>query len=421
MAKSRRDIDSLSDAELGDYIHALDVLRQRSAANPDDEAGFDFQAALHNDMFIGSCEHGSDLFFPWHRAHLHYFEKLLQETDPPRTANVTVPYWDWIHAEPNKFPAAFDEQGLSEGDRNTDPDTPLPSDTLEIVTTETSWPDFGGYPAGDPKGNYGRLELGPHNYMHPTFIGGKMANPGTAAEDPIYFSFHCFIDLMWAEWQRRNGMAPATSPDHDLRGFLSQPKHKVGDVQDTKALDYVYEYSDKLKDAFDVPAPSPVARELVSAEPLQPAFDQGVARTLRETERLEYRLPAAQNGGTSVVRLRVAVPKSGSYTLEGYLHPADVEFDRSDAQAAKRYFVGYASAWRGHEMPEARGDERPHPHHPPSLTARFDLTKAMASDSADRILTLEWTPAPSPTGAREVAPELASEVAVEDVAVEVYR
>jgi len=30
VAGTRRDIDTLSDAELSDYIHALDVLRQRS-------------------------------------------------------------------------------------------------------------------------------------------------------------------------------------------------------------------------------------------------------------------------------------------------------------------------------------------------------------------------------------------------------
>src|SRR3712207_8235379 len=41
-------------------IHALDVLRTRSAENPDDVTGYDFQAALHNDSFVGPCEHGND-------------------------------------------------------------------------------------------------------------------------------------------------------------------------------------------------------------------------------------------------------------------------------------------------------------------------------------------------------------------------
>jgi hypothetical protein len=71
MAMKRRDINALNDNDVADYIHALNILRARSAENPDDEAGYDFQAGLHNDVFIGPCEHGSDLFFGWHRAHLH--------------------------------------------------------------------------------------------------------------------------------------------------------------------------------------------------------------------------------------------------------------------------------------------------------------------------------------------------------------
>jgi hypothetical protein len=63
----RRDINSLSESELDDYIHAINILRDRSHANRGDEAGFDFQAALHNDEFVGPCEHGSDLFLPWHQ------------------------------------------------------------------------------------------------------------------------------------------------------------------------------------------------------------------------------------------------------------------------------------------------------------------------------------------------------------------
>ena len=217
MAKLRKDVNALSDDELKDYVHALDVLRKRSADNPDDPSGMDFQAALHNDVLVGPCEHGSDKFMPWHRAHLHYFEQLLQAADPPRTESVTIPYWDWIHEQADgNFPPAFAGPGLAWPGRDEDP-TPLPPDTLEIVTTETDQKLFAGYPEDDPNGDYGRLEFGPHNYMHGNFIGGKMSNPGTAAEDAIYFSFHCFIDLMWAEWQRRNANPPLTSPDEDMR------------------------------------------------------------------------------------------------------------------------------------------------------------------------------------------------------------
>ncbi|WP_327739636.1 tyrosinase family protein [Streptomyces nojiriensis] len=212
MVRSRRDVNSLSPTELSDYIHAIDILRARSTADPDDVSGYDFQAALHNDGSVGPCERGSDLFLPWHRAHLHYFEKLLQAADPPRTADVTVPYWDWIHAQATgKFPAAFSQPGLDSG-RNENLSTPLPANTLDIVLHESNQAEFGGYVKGSPIGNKGRLERGPHDYMHPHFIGGLMSNPTTAAMDPIYFSFHCFIDLLWP-----NGSGATRCPPPPLR------------------------------------------------------------------------------------------------------------------------------------------------------------------------------------------------------------
>ena len=423
MALPRRDINTLSDSELGDYIHAIDVLRRRSQANPDDETGFDFQAGLHNDVFIGPCEHGSDLFLPWHRAHLHYFEKLLQEADTPRTSNVTIPYWDWIHPQPTgKFPPAFDRQGLSEPGRNLNPQ-PLPPDTREIVTTETQWKRFGGFPQGDPEGNFGRLERGPHNFMHPKFIGGKMADPATAAEDPIYFSFHCFIDLLWAEWQRRNGMPAPTSPDADLRGFDQQPQHKVADFQDTEQLDYVYELTDQLEQAFAAPvaaAPPPAPPERVAILPLSPVFRRGIAAELQDTERLQFQLAAPPEEARALTaRLnQVKVPQKGSYMLRAFVHPSDVQIEVSSEEFGQEFEVGYAVLWRshtgdGHGLGAAGG----HAHHPSSAIIRFDASRALAAEAppSEHLLTLHYSSADV-----EEKPEVVEEVEFEDVVMEVY-
>jgi hypothetical protein len=428
MARARRDINTLSDSELSDYIHAIDILRQRSVVDTDDPAGFDFQAGLHNDPLIGPCEHGSDLFMPWHRAHLHYFEKLLQEADPPRTSTVTIPYWDWIHVQPvGKFPPAFDQPGLASPGRRPDHDS-LPSDTLSIVTTITEWKRFGGYPQGDPDGDYGDLEYGPHNFMHPGFIGGKMAHPSTAAEDPIYFSFHCFIDLLWAEWQRRNGMPPPTSPDADLRGFLTQPKHTVADFQDAQQLNYVYEYTDQLKAAFATEVPAkPLLRKRVEIQPLEPAFDKNVTEQLLDTGRLAFRLAAPPSQGAVVlVRLeKLKVPQKGSFMLRGYFHPQDVPFDDSDEAFTEQYSVGYVVMWQSHSgMSHSgmshgeHGGHAPHPHHPTSCIARFDVTRMLDAEAplADHLLTLRYVPLPDAADAAEVI----KEVALDQVLMEVY-
>lgn len=438
MAKKRKDINTLDDTALGDYIHALNILRERSAQNPDDEAGYDFQAGLHNDVFIGPCEHGNDHFFAWHRAHLHYFEKLLQEADPPRTANVTIPYWDWLHPEATgKFPAAFARPGLHMSGRNENP-TDLPPNTLQIVTEETKWSEFGGYPKGDPNGDYGRLELGPHNTMHGFFIGGRMGNPATAAEDAIYWSFHAFIDLLWAEWQRRNEMPAPTTPDGNLRGFLAKPKHKIRDFQKTTDLDFEYEYTDKLKEAFGVSPTPRDGRELLAADPLRPLFTESLPAELRNSARAQFAMPVLPaEAKTAVVRLRnLKVPTTGSYMLRAYVHPKGVAFKKNDPEFSRQYGVGYVSLWKSHGDAHQHGDHEghgghgghgghaPQPHHPTACTVRFDVTKLLAGmprgAAGDHVLTLHYIPAPGPTGEPQSDEELVKEVQLQDVLLEAY-
>ncbi|SYX86341.1 tyrosinase family protein [Paenibacillus alvei] len=430
--KKRKDINELDENQISDYIHALNILRARSESNPDDESGYIFQAGLHNDPFIGPCEHGNDLFFAWHRAHLHYFEELLQETDPPRTANVTIPYWDWLHPETNgKFPAVFAKPGLFMSDRNNNP-TELPPDTLQIVTEETDWNEFGGFPKEHPTRNYGKFEIGPHNYMHPIYIGGRMANPSTAAEDPIYWSFHAFIDLLWAEWQRRNSMPPPTSPDADLRGFLAKPKHKVHDFQKTTDFDYEYEYTDKLNQAFGVSQPEHVRHELLADEPLRPLFSDELDSELRRTQRAQFTLPSPPaTTETAYVRLRdLKVPTIGSYMLRAYVHPKEVPFNKDDSDFQRQFGVGYVVLWKTHGTDNTHGGHgnhghhAPSAHHPSSCTVGFDVSRKLVGiirgNTSDHVLTLQYILAPNEAGEPQSNPDLVKEVQFGDVVLEAY-
>ncbi|AOK89567.1 tyrosinase family protein [Paenibacillus polymyxa] len=429
MVKKRRDINELDENQISDYIHALNILRARSEQAPDDESGYAFQAGLHNDPFIGPCEHGNDLFLAWHRAHLHYFEKLLQEADPPRTANVTIPFWDWIHPETSgKFPAAFTKPGLLMPDRNNSP-TELPPDTLQIVTEETDWNEFGGFPKEHSTRNYGKLELGPHNYMHSFYIGGRMANPSTAAEDPIYWSFHAFIDLLWAEWQRRNSMPSSTSPDADLRGFLTKPKHKVRDFQKTTDLDYEYEYTNKLDQAFGVDQPEHIRYELLAAESLQPLFSDELDLELRRELRAQFTLPSPPAATEmAIVRLQdLKVPTSGSYMFRAYVHPKEVPFNKDDPGFQHQYGVGYVALWKSHATSNSHGghgDHRHHgpSHHPSSCIVGFDVSRQLVihGNASDLVLTLQYILAPNPTGEPQSNPDLVKEVQIEDILLEAY-
>ncbi len=107
----RKNIDSLTPQELADYEHAVSRLLAISQQDPDSIDGYTYFEQLH-DGELGPCEHANDTFMPWHRAHLFLFEEALRRSDPPRTENVTVPYWDWS-ALPSgsRFPRAFENTG----------------------------------------------------------------------------------------------------------------------------------------------------------------------------------------------------------------------------------------------------------------------------------------------------------------------
>jgi len=431
--RTRKSINELSATELNDYIHALGKLRDRSVANPADPTGYDFQAALHNDTFVGPCEHGNDHFLAWHRAHLYYFEDLLRASDPPRTSKVTIPYWDWIHPEASgdRFPAAFSTPGLTWPDRFMGPGV-LPSDTLDIVRDETNWNLFGGFPKGSPLGDYGALELGPHNYMHSDFIGGRMGDPSTASEDPIYWSFHCFIDLAWHEWQRRNGFPPPTSGGKNLRGFGTQPKKTIDEFQKIGTLGYAYDYSPALEAAFGVDDEA-VPMLAGDVRTLNRLSDEPIAETIRKSAALQFEFPEAAIPSPAEtpesVRIKLAdlaVPTAGSYTVRAYVHPKNVPFAAGDAEFARLYSAGYVSLWKARHAHVDDANADTPGHHPATCTARFNITRAMRKAAADHagglVLSLQVVPAPDPqTGRRELTEDLIKQIDFESVQMEVYR
>lgn len=424
MTQARRDINELPATELADYVHALDILRARSAANPDDETGYDFQAALHNDSEIGPCEHGNDLFMPWHRAHLYYFEKLLQASDPPRTSGVTIPYWDWLHPEAGegKFPAPFYGDGLRQSDRDETAEQ-LPSNTLQILLKVKDQQQFVGYPKDSPNGDYGDLELGPHNWMHSDYVGGKMAAPWEAALDPIYWSFHCFIDLLWDAWQSRNGDPELTSPDSGLRGFTGLAMDTAGAFRRTADLGYHYELTPRLQALFATPLPDEPPHSLLWAGSLRPLFEESLSASLRDTASADFAIPAAASSGRKLrIRLdALKVPLTGSYSLFAYVHPRDLPFDPENAEFA-RWSVGYVSLWLAHRGGHGHhGHGGSSHHHPSTATVRFDATEALSGQRlTDMVMTLHYRPAANQPPEAGSLTDLVEEVELSDVLLEVF-
>ena len=212
-------------------------------------------------LFWNQCQHGSWYFLPWHRGYLLALEEQLRQdiVSLGGPANWALPYWNYFggaNGSQYQMPAAFAAKTLPDGspnplyvamrygpDANADIYIPTPAgqaahpgdpnfgygpvletcmanDVYTGSDASTPPPGFGG-PAsgfshnGSPHGN---LESNPHDLVH-VYVGGEisntnyglMADPGTAALDPIFYLHHANIDRMWAEWNA-NGNANPTDP-----------------------------------------------------------------------------------------------------------------------------------------------------------------------------------------------------------------
>ena len=374
----RKNIDSLTPQELADYEHAISKLLEISTSNPQSIDGYTYFEQLH-DGDLGPCEHKNDTFMPWHRAHLFLFEEALRRSDPPRTETVTLPYWDWSALPSGKrYPRAFEDQSsvLFHEFRNDTPicrsdgasgceSLPFPRAELEArVLSVAHWstPDrqqsrltFGGHAGGEQDCSsqfglgFGALEQPGHNTMHDSYIGGDMAQPSFAALDPIFFSFHCYLDLLWAQWQER--FDTDTDLEARLCGLFKDREHlpenrfRVKDLLDTKAqLGYVYEYT--------AGEGAPV-RPGVAAAPLfpaHPAFDFVVsARKQPELVRtLDITIPQPGVEGALLLLTGVNVTTPFSYSADIYLTPAGEELHLEDREFRATHLADLLYFWQAH-------------------------------------------------------------------------
>ena len=92
----RKDIDSLTAAELTSLRNGISVMKSRPITN---RTSWLYQANIHGHPFgpaspaWDTCQHGSFYFLSWHRMYLYFFERILRAAsgDP----NLTLPYWNY--------------------------------------------------------------------------------------------------------------------------------------------------------------------------------------------------------------------------------------------------------------------------------------------------------------------------------------
>jgi len=301
----RKDVDFLASSE----AEALRKLRDAYARMMEmpDYRGYNYWAGLHGNL-QGWCWHGPrplgqswhpslrldyDLWLPWHRAYLLYFEHYLRDLDE----DVALPWWDWssehslqvgvpeafsaetVANQPNplykarmrstdyvvpdlaledqgtrRFPGQFVTRQLpSIRDRlllvinsvigNRDEDRPV---SERLITAMRSIKQFEGTLG------FSQTLRNIHDFIHGwtggekvedgRLVGGDMGSQNTSAYDPIFWSHHCMLDRMWYLWQLENGVN--NIPADHLPVVLQPFGVTVKDALNIEALGYEYAVSE---------------------------------------------------------------------------------------------------------------------------------------------------------------------------------
>jgi hypothetical protein len=239
-------------------IHGVSNSMLADAEAQDPTIGRVFQKRYWN-----QCPHFGDSsanFLPWHRAYTYYFERIVRlhsELD-----DFALPYWnynDTTKPQNRKFPREFGVQHLDGDPANNDPaninplfvaernfyfagyehplTTALPLLALTFAAVDASRalsaPTFfgdteadgiGGAVLDEDPGTRGLLEGSPHDQIHRSVGGvigantgdpsvGFMANPPTAAFDPVFSVHHTNIDRLWAKWACMPGKSWGRLPE----------------------------------------------------------------------------------------------------------------------------------------------------------------------------------------------------------------
>ena len=192
----------------------------------DDPTSWKYQAAIHGILggpvhpLHQTCTHHTFYFFPWHRAYLYYFERILRAA--AGVATLALPYWNYsilgqaALPQPFRLPADATNKlyvagrsmtGTSEVDSftaNYMDDLAEPVFTSTMSGSSVIHRGFGGARRATPdhflsQSFGGTLETGVHDGVHGA-VGGWMNNVEQSANDPIFWLHHANIDRLWNRW-----------------------------------------------------------------------------------------------------------------------------------------------------------------------------------------------------------------------------
>ncbi|MFF3764139.1 tyrosinase family protein [Streptomyces sp. NPDC001922] len=242
---------------------------------------YDEFISTHNAFIVSDTDNGertghrSPSFLPWHRRFLLQFEEALQSVN----SSVMLPYWDWtvdrtprsslwaddflggdgrsgdgrVTSGPFAFGGGnwpmnirvdgrtFLRRSLGAGVRELP--TRAEVDRVLAMTTYDAAPWNSG---SDGFRNAVEGWRGPnlHNRVH-VWIGGQMTT-GASPNDPVFWLHHCFIDKLWADWQKlhpNTGYVPTTRTTNVVS--LRDTMKPWNDVTPADMLDHTKFYTYK--------------------------------------------------------------------------------------------------------------------------------------------------------------------------------
>lgn len=215
LCRTRKDIRSLTAAELTAFKNGVSTMMARPASDPTSWA---YQAAIHGSLaspalpLWNSCEHGTLHFFSWHRLFLYYFERILRAASG--SSSLTLPYWNW--QSQRELPAPFVDSTagnplfVTNRSAAMNSGGQLPSSSVSAATAfaHTAFNSFSS-----------SIEGTPHGAVHVS-VGGWMGSVPNAGKDPIFWLHHCNIDRLWGRWLAQGGgRANPTDPAWLDRSF----------------------------------------------------------------------------------------------------------------------------------------------------------------------------------------------------------
>jgi tyrosinase len=268
----RKNQAKLTAAEKRAFVNAVVELKRRGRYDP--------FVLTHREISMSDFEspvrqgHGAPSFLPWHRQYLIDFERALQSIDP----DVSLPYWDWTRDRTptsslwsphfmggngrasdrqvmdGPFAYSTGNWPITVQDENSpflhrelaptqDPHLPTRADVnaaLALTPYDAAPWNF----TAQGFRNYLEGGVGPglHNQVH-NWVGGQMAQ-SVSPNDPVFWLHHCFIDKLWADWQRRHphqSYLPAVSTTGVVA--LHQPMAPWNNVTPAAVLDHTRFYT----------------------------------------------------------------------------------------------------------------------------------------------------------------------------------